>query len=164
MSAAKVPYGKPVKLLVDYEGYPDGRLVLFEIWRKKGGSEEKVTKVYGVTKGGEGIGYWTPQLERKKILPLQKKVSEQVAEEKYYFIAKIDDQEAKSEEMMFTFPLDIYLKDTDRKPLDGAKFTITFKDGSKKEGVFKDGHARLEEAPPGKFKLELKDYEFVLEE
>lgn len=164
MSAAKVPYGRRVKLLIDFQGFRDGRLVQFEIWRRKGEKEEKVSEVYGVTRRGKGIGEWIPRVERKEVLPLEEKVSQQVEEEKYYFIAKIDDKEAKSGDMVFTFPLDIYLKDTDGKPVDGAKCTITFADGSKKEGEFQNGHVEFEEAPSGKFELELEDHEFVFEE
>ena len=164
MSATKLPYGKPVKLLIDFQGFPDGRLVLFEIWKSKGGKEEKVTEVYGVTKGGKGIGRWIPLIERKEVLPLEEKINEQVEEEKHYFIAKIDDQEAKSGDVVFTYPLDIYLKDTDDKTVHGAKCTITFADGTKKEEEIKNGHAKFKDAPAGKYKLELEGYEFVFED
>jgi hypothetical protein len=161
MSETKLPYGKPVKLLIELQGFSDGRLVLFEIWMKKGGNEEKITEVYGVTKGGKGIGKWIPLIERKDVLRLEETISEQVEEEKYYFIAKIDDQEVKSGDMVFTYPLDISLQDTDGKPVDGVKYTVTFSDGSKKNGVFKGGHAKFEAAPYGKFQIELEDHEFV---
>jgi len=164
LSPTKLPYGKPVKLLIDFQGFPDGRLVLFEIWRQKGGKEEKISEVYGVTKGGKGIGEWTPRIERKEALPLKEIISEQVEEEKYYFIAKIDDKEAKSGDMVFGYVLDIYLEDTYGKPIDGAKCSITFSDGSKKDEVFKNGHAKFEQAPPGKFKIELNGYKFVFED
>lgn len=164
MSAAKVPYGRRVKLLIDFQGFPDGRLVQFEIWRRKGEKEEKVSEVYGVTKGGKGIGRWIPRIERKEHLPLEEKISQQVEEEKYYFIAKIDDKEVKSSDMVFTYPLDIYLEDEDGEPIDGVEYAITFSDGSKKKGVLKNGHAKFEEAPLGKFKLELKGHEFVFED
>jgi len=165
MSETKLPYGKPVKLLIDYQGFSDGRLVLFEIWRKKGGKEDRVTEVYGGTKGGKGIGRWIPLIERKEVLPLQEKISEQVEKEKYYFIAKIDDQEVKSGDMVFTYPLDISLKDTDKKVVHGAKCTITFvADGTKKEGEVRNGHVKFKDAPAGKFNIELKGYEFVFED
>jgi hypothetical protein len=161
MSETKLPYGKPVKLLIDLQGFPDGRLVLFQIWRKKGGNEEKITEVYGVTKGGKGVGRWTPMIERKEILRVQEKTSEQVEEEKYYFIAKIDDQEVKSGDMVLVYPLDIYLEDKNKKPLHGIKYKITFSDGSTNEGKFENGHAKFPDAPPGKFELEVDGYEFV---
>jgi hypothetical protein len=161
VSVTKLPYGKPVKLLIDFQGFPDGRLVLFEIWRRKGQKEEKVSEVYGVTKGGKGIGRWIPKVERKEVLSLEETVSEKVEEEEYYFIAKIDEKEVKSGFMVFTFPLDIYLEAKDGKPVDGVKYKITFSDGSTKKGLFRNGHAKLEEVPPGKFRIELEEYEFV---
>ena len=169
MPVTKLPYGRPVKLLVDFQGFHDGRLVQFEIWRRKGEKEEKIAEVYGVTKGGKGVGMWTPPplqaKERKEVLPLEEKMGQQVEEEKYYFIAKINDKEAKSGDMVFTYPLDIYLEDEDEKRVNGAKYKITFfSDGSTKEGVFKNGLAEFREALPGKFKLEVEDYEFVFED
>jgi len=164
MPVTEMPYGRPVKLLIEFQGFRDGRLVQFEIWRRKGEKEEKVSEVYGVTKGGKGIGRWIPKIERKEALPLEEKISQQVQEEKYFFIAKIDDQEAQSGDMIFTYPLEIYLVDEVGNPLDNVEFTITFSDGSKKEGVFKNGYARFEKVPPGKFELELENYEFVFED
>ena len=160
MAEIKLPYGREAKLLVDFQGYPDGRLVIFEIWRKKSGKEEKVSEVYGVSKGGKGMGFWTPQPpqvgERKEVLPLEKKINQQPAQEKYHFIAKIDDKEAKSENLVLVYPLDIYLEDEAGKPINGAKYTASFSDGSKKKGVFENGHAIFTDVPPGKFELELE--------
>jgi len=164
MSATKVPYGKPVKLLADYQGYPDGRLVQFKIWRKKGGEEKEISAVYGVTKGGKGIGRWIPRVERKEILPLEKEIKEKTEEEKYYFIAKIDDKEVKSGDFVFTYSLEVYVEDEDGVPIDDIECTVTFSDGSKEEGIFKDGRVRFEDAPPGKFTLELESYEFVFKQ
>lgn len=162
MSTTKVPYGRPVKLLIDFQGFPDGRLVQFEIWRRKDGKEEKFSEVYGVTKRGNGIGWWIPRLEERKVaLPLEEEIKETVGEEKYYFLAKIDDKEVKSGDFQFTHILEIYLEDEEGKAIDGVEYTITFSDGSKKKGVITNGRAKIAEALSGKFKLELKGYEFV---
>jgi hypothetical protein len=161
MSVTKVPYGQPVKLLVDYQGYPDGRLVQFEIWRKKGGEEKEVSNVYGVTKGGKGIGWWIPLVDRKGVLPLEETISYQGEEEKFYFVGKIDDQEVKSRDLVFVYPLEIYLEDEEELPIDDAECTVTFSDGSKKTGRLKEGRVKFEDAPVGKFLIEAKGYEFV---
>jgi hypothetical protein len=163
MPETKLPYGKPVKLLIDFQGFPDGRLVLFQIWRKKGGKEAKVNEVYGVTKGGKGVGRWVPLIKRKEVALLEEKTSEQAEEEKYYFIAKIDEQETKSGDMVFTYPIDIQLKTETGKPLNEAKCTITFSDGSKETGVFKNGQVKFQNSSSGKFKIEVNDYTFVFE-
>jgi hypothetical protein len=161
MSATKVLYGKPVKLLVDYQGYPDGRLVQFKIWRKKGGEEKEISAVYGVTKGGKGIGRWIPLVERKGVLPLEGTISYEGEDEKFYFIGKIDDKEVKSGDLIFVYPLEIYLEDETGFPIDGAECTVTFSDGSKEKGMFESGRVKFKEAPLGKFKIEVEGYEFL---
>ncbi len=167
MPGAKFPYGKPVKLLADYQGYPDGRLILFEIWRQRNGKEEKVFEVYGVTKGGKGVGTWNPEppqvKERKKGMPLEEKTKSIPVDEKFYFIAKIDDKQVKSEDFSFTYPLCIFLKDEAGNPVNDAECTVTFSDGSSKKGTLKNGYVRFEEAPPGKFTIKLKEHEFVFQ-
>ncbi len=159
MSAAKVPYGKPVKLLIDFQGFPDGRLVMFEIWKKKGQNEEKIAKVYGATKGGKAYGVWNPNFEEYtvELMENEGEIKEQAEDEKYYFIAKIDDHEAKSGDLEFSYPLDIYLED-DGNPLDNVEYTVTLSDGSKKQGKFLGGHAKLTDVPIGKFKIEVDGY------
>jgi len=159
MSATKVPYGRPVKLLIDFQGFPDGRLVQFEVWRKTRQGEEKVTQVNGVTKGGKAYAIWNPDFGEYTV-ELKENEGEigQVKEEKYYFIAKIDDKEAKSGDLEFTYPLDIYLVDPDGKPLDDVEYTITLSDGSKRKGKFLGGLAELKDVPMGKFKIEVDGY------
>lgn len=160
MSATKVPYGRPVKLLIEFQGFPDGRLVLFQIWRRKGQKEEKLSEMYGATKGGKAYVMWNPDFGEYtvELKASESEVSGQVEEEKYYFIAKIDDKEAKSGDLEFTFPLDIYLEDQYGRPLNDLDYTITFSDGSKRQGKFSAGHASFKDVPLGKFKIEIDGY------
>jgi hypothetical protein len=164
MSVTKVPYGKPVKLLVDYQGYPNGRLVQFEIWQKKGSEEKMISTVYGVTKGGKGLGWWVPLVDRKEVQPLGETLNYQGNVEKFYFIGKIDDKAVKSGDFVFVYPLEIYLEDETGLHIDGAECTVTFSDGSKEKRVLKSGRVKFKEAPLGKFKIEVDEYEFVFEE
>jgi hypothetical protein len=159
MSMTKVPYGKPVKLLADYQGYPDGRVVQFEIWRKKTQGEEKVTELNGVTKGGKAYVMWNPDFGEYTVkLKANESEVEQVEDVKYYFVAKIDDKEVKSGDIDFTYSLDIYLEDADGKPLDGIEYTITLSDGSSRKGKFLGGRVALKDVPRGKFKVEIDGY------
>ena len=82
-------------------------------------------------------------------------------EEKYYFIGKIDKNEVNSEDLVFTYPLEVYLEDEERVPIDDAECTVTFSDGSKEKAVVKSGRAKFKEAPIGIFKIEVESYEFV---
>jgi hypothetical protein len=100
------PSGKPVKLLVDLQGFPDGRVVLFEIWVKKKQDEKKIIDLYGVVKGGKAMAHWIPDLESSKdTLVGGDQAKHQADAEKYYFKVKIDDQEDTSEDIVFAAPL-----------------------------------------------------------
>jgi hypothetical protein len=166
MSDTSYPFGKPVKLLVDMQGYQDGRVIQFEIFRKKTGGEEKIAEVFGSVKNDKGVGYWSiggQELNaRADSLQLKQQIIDSSAEEKFYFKAKIEDKEVESESFVFSYNLQLYLKDEQDKPLDGVKCKITFSNGQSEEALLKKGLASFSAAPPGKFKIELDGYEFVL--
>lgn len=157
MSAVKVPYGKPVKLLVDIQGFPDGRLVQYKILRKTDSGEEEVAHLNGVTRGKKALALWQPNFFEGTTFELDDKPSTAVISEKYYFIAKIDDKEVKSTDMEFTFPLTIFLRE-DNEPIDGIKCTLTFSDGTKKEANLSKGFARFDGVPLGKFSVDVEGY------
>jgi hypothetical protein len=161
LAAAERNYGKPIELLVDAKGFPDGRLVKFEIIKEVDGKKEKIAEVNGVTKREKGIADWEPPF---KLLPkssMKDKLGQNPPEEKYSFVAKIDDQKINGGPIKFSFPLDIYIEDENGLPLDNVAFTITFSDGSKKKDTLKKGRAKFEQAPAGKFSIELEGYDFV---
>ena len=162
MSTIKQPYGKPVKLLVDLQGFPDGRLMQFEVWRKEGQKEEKIAEVNGVTRGGKGTGEWNPQSKgTTDVQPLVQKVQGNISAETYYFISKLDDKEVKSKDFEFIYNVDVHVVDTDDKAIDGVEYTVTLSDGTKKKGETKNGRIRIDNAPFGKFQIELEGYDFV---
>jgi hypothetical protein len=153
----KVPYGKPVKLLVDLQGFPDGRLVEYQVWRKNSTGEEKIAELSGVTKGDKAVAVWNPDFLKETTVELDEKPSTERVEESYYFIAKIDDKEVKSEDMELTFPITLFLKDVE-EPLDGVHCEISFSDGTKKEAQFSKGFAKFNNVALGKFTVEIDRY------
>jgi len=155
--AVKVPYGKPVKLLVDLQGFPDGRLVEYKVFRKTSSEEEEVAKLNGVTRGNKALAIWQPDFLQGTTFELDDKPSTAIINEKYYFIAKIDDKEVKSGDMEFTFPLMLFLKE-DGEPIDGVKCKITFSDGTKNEATFSKGFAEFTGVPLGKFTVDVEGY------
>lgn len=160
MSATKVPYGRPIKLLIDFQGFTDGRPVQFEIWRKRKQSEDEITQLNGVTRGGKAHAVWNPDFGEYSVelKANEREIQVEVEEEKYYFIAKIDDKEAKSGDLEFIYPLDIYLEDENGCPLNNVEYTLTLSDGSQRQGKFSAGHARLGGIPLGRFKVGVKGY------
>lgn len=155
------PYGKPVKLKTDLKGFPDGRLLVFEIYRKDNRGEEIIDWEVGATKGDKAIGWWNPDFGEHTV-ELKKSGTGGPVSEKYYFVAKIFDYvsnsllEVKSEEFEFTFPLVVHVKD-EKGPLNNVEYKITFSDGKSENGKFSGGFAKLR-APLGKFDIEVKGY------
>jgi hypothetical protein len=157
----RVPVGKPMKLLADFQGVSDGRVVEFQIFKR--GETKPLEKSTGVVKRGKGVGSWTPKFdENKEALPLQKQITEKVQEKKYYFKAIIDDQEKESEEITLGYPLIIRLLNKVEQPLKGIHFTITVSDGTTTQVVTDEkGEAQFRNMPMGKFKIELQECEFI---
>ena len=161
MAAVERTFGKPVSLLVDAKGFPDGRLVHFEIWKQAGQNKEKIADVDGVVKREKGVGQWEPSFKREPQLPLKDKINQQPQKEQYSFTAKIDDKSVQGTPIEFIYPLEIYIEDTSGVPLDNAKFSMTFSNGTKKQGTLKNGRFKFEGVPAGKFVVELEDYDFA---
>jgi len=94
-------------------------------------------------------------------MAIQKNLSQQPQKNQFSFVAKIDDKTVQGGPIEFTYPLELYVEDENGRPLDCVRFTITFSDGTKKKEVFRNGRAKFEEAPSGKFTIELEGYTFV---
>jgi hypothetical protein len=158
------PFGKPVKLLVDLQGYPDGRVIMFEIYKKGSEGESKLSEVLGVVRNNKGIGFWdNKEISQPVDSLLLTETEKPQTEQKYYFEAKIDEKTIKSEDFAFSFKLAIFVKNTKEKPIHGVNGKITFSRGVSQPIRFVNGLANINDAPGGKFKIELEDYKFVFE-
>jgi hypothetical protein len=166
VTATKVKFGQSAPLLVDANGFQDGRLVQFEIWKQTGQSKEKIAELNGVVRSEKGVGRWNPQFKREPKLPLKDKITPLPQKDQYSFNAFVDkgttdEKTTQGTPIEFTYPLEIYIEDVTGKPLNEVKATVTLSDGSKKNCVLKNGLAKIEDAPTGKFTVELEGYEFV---
>jgi len=84
----------------------------------------------------------------------------------YFFIVKIGDAvfggEQESGLLTFKDYIELELKDDDGAPAKDEKYVIKLPDGSEKEGSLDgDGHARLDDIPPGKVKVEFPDIDQI---
>jgi len=148
-----------VKLVVNTKDFEDGTPTSFLIWQKKGSQENVVAQIDGQIKGNKTEISWKPSL-REGEEKLKEKV-EGEEEPEYYFVVDVEGEEKKSQALKLTRPLDIYLEDEDGKALEDVGYTVTFSDGTKKKGKFKGGHAKIDDAPYGKFTVEVEGYDFV---
>jgi len=157
----EVKIGDEVKLIVQSKDYEDETPVTFLVWERKGPQETLLAQMNGKIQGNKVEAKWKNKFEDSEE-ELEKEVEEEEPP-KYYFVVEVEGEEKASEALEFTYPIDVYLEDEDGKPLDDVKYVLTLSDGIKKKGKFKDGHAKIDEAPYGRFTLEVEGYDLAEE-
>jgi uncharacterized Zn-binding protein involved in type VI secretion len=150
----KVRVGEEVKLLVKLKDFEDGTSAMFLVWENKTSQNTLLAQIDREIQGNKVEAKWKYSFEDS-----EEKLEKEVVEEespKYYFTVEIEGEEKTSEALEFTYPIDIYLEDELGNPLNNVKYVVTLADGTKKRGKFKDGHAKIEDAPYGKFTVEVE--------
>jgi uncharacterized Zn-binding protein involved in type VI secretion len=157
----RVKCGDKVKMIVDVKDFADGTPARFIIWEEDvDGKNDFIAQIEGKVQGDKVEADWLYSPEELEE-DLQEDMKEEEGEPKYFFAVDIEGDEARSGILTFTYLLDIYLEDEDGKPLDDVEYTIILSDGTEKRGKFKDGHAKIEDAPYGNFTIEIEGYDFV---
>jgi len=156
----RVKSGEEVKLSTNVKGFEDGTPAKILIWKRKGSQDTFIALIDAEIRGNKAEITWKHALEEREEL---KKEVEEEEEPEYHFVVDAEGEEKVSKALTFTYPLDIYLEDEDENPLDDVEYTITLSDGTKKKGKFKEGHAKMEDVPYGRFVVEVEGYDFVFE-
>jgi len=153
--------GDEVKMIVDVEDFDDGTPARFIIWEEDvDGQNDFITEIEGKVQGNKVEAAWAYSPEEMKE-DLKKEMEEEEGEPEYFFAVDIEGEEARSGILTFAYTLNIRLVDEDGKPLDDVEYTVTFSDGTQRKGKFKDGHAKIENAPYGKYAIKVEGYDFV---
>jgi uncharacterized Zn-binding protein involved in type VI secretion len=153
--------GEKVKMIVETKDFEDGTPASFIIWEEDvNGENTFIAQADGKVQADKVQVDWTYSPQQLE-LDLQREVEEEEGEPKCFFSVNIEGEEARSKILTFTHSLDIYLEDENKKPLDNVDYTVTFKDGTKKKGKFQGGHAKIDDAPYGRFVLEVEGYDLT---
>lgn len=155
--------GDKIMMLVDTKDFEDGTPADFIIWQKDVDTQDIFkSEIMQTVKAGKVEAFWIYSPEELKG-DFQQHVEEEKGEPEYYFSVDIEGEEARSKILTLTYPMDIYMVDENGEPLDGIDFEIKFQDGASKKGQFKNGHAKLDDAPYGTFTLSIDGYNIQLE-
>jgi uncharacterized Zn-binding protein involved in type VI secretion len=153
----KATIGNTIKLNTDVKEFEDGTPVTFLIWKNENGEDKYITEIETTVQGSKAEISWKDCFEKESI-ELNKENLEGEAPQ-YFFVLKIEGEERKSQAFNFTYPIDIYLEDDIGNPLDNIDYTIKLSDGTQKKGKFNKGHAKVDDAPGGKFEIEIDGFE-----
>ena len=158
----KVKCGDTVKMIVDVKDFDDGTPARFIIWEEDvDGENDFIDQVEGKVQGNKIEADWVYSPEKVEEDLKEVEEEEEEGQPEYFFAVDSEGEEARSGILTFTYPLDIYLEDEDQNPLDEVEYKITFSDGTEKKGKFKKGHAKIEDAPYGRFSLEVDGYDLI---
>jgi len=151
--------GEEIKMMVDTQDFEDGTPAKFTIWEEDiDGENDFITQIDGEVKGNKVEAYWVYSTEQVNE-DLKREVEEGEGEPSYFFSVEIEGDEARSKILNYMTTIDLYFEDEDGNPLDDVDYVITLSDGTKKQGKFKAGHAKIDDASFGKFKIEVEGYE-----
>jgi uncharacterized Zn-binding protein involved in type VI secretion len=153
--------GDKVKMIVDVKDFEDGTPAKFVIWEEDvDGKNDYITKIEAKVQGNKVEADWVYSPEQVEE-DLKAEVEEEEGEPEYFFAVDIEGDEMRSGILTFTYPLDIYLEDGKGNPIDGVEYTVTLSDGTQRKGKLKNGRAKIEDAPYGKFTVEVDGHEIV---
>jgi uncharacterized Zn-binding protein involved in type VI secretion len=153
--------GEKIKLIVDVKDFEDGTPARFVIWKEEAeGHSEFITEIGSEIQGNRAEAVWAYSGKELKE-ELKQEMEGEEGEPNFFFAVDIERSEARSQTLKFTCLLEIDLKDEKGEALDDVKYTITFSDRTKKKGKFKNGRAEIEDAPLGKYTLDVEGYDFV---
>jgi uncharacterized Zn-binding protein involved in type VI secretion len=155
--------GEKIKTIVETEDFKDGTPARFIIWEEDvDGKNDFIAQIDGKVQGNRVEADWIYSPEQLE-LDLHKEVEEKEGEPEYFFSVDIEGEEARSEILTFTHSLDIYLVDENGNELDGVEYTVILRGDRKEKGKLKKGSVRIEDAPYGKFTIEVEGYDFIVE-
>jgi uncharacterized Zn-binding protein involved in type VI secretion len=152
----KARAGDEVNLTATTKEYSEGAPAHIMIWRSKGGVDTVIEQKETEVIGNRVVVPWKFKLEEEA--DLKNEVADE-EEPSFRFAIEVEGEERSASDLKFTYPLDIYLEDESGTLLDDVEFKITFADGTEKKGRFKEGHAKVDDAPYGKFKLDIEGYD-----
>ena len=153
--------GDTVKMMVETKDFEDGISAKFIIWEEDtNGENDFIYQAEGEVKADKVEVAWTFSPEEMNLV-LVNEVKEEEGEPEFFFSVEIEGEEARSALLHFTYPLDIYLEDSDGNPLDDVEFKVNLSDGSQRNGKFKKGSARIDDATYGNFTIEVEGYDLL---
>ena len=156
-----------VKLSADIEGVPDETEVMIHIYEHdQDGAHDFITKFPCRVKNKKIEAEWEYEYhEDTDEIPTQQEMEEygkNYNPPEYFFVVRIygrrfgDNQE--SGVLKFKDWIEIKLIDSYRSPIGDEKYVLYLVNGQKKKGKLdENGYAKIEDVPPGKYKIEFPE-------
>jgi hypothetical protein len=159
--------GDILKLTADIKGVPDGMEAQIEIWEHDSdNAHDLITKFPVIVKGKKVEVEWEFEYhEDTDDIPTEEELQEcgnHYNPPEYFLRVKVGEVHADSGLLEFKDWIEIELKDNEGNPLGGESYTLYLPDSTQKQGTLdKNGYAKIDNVPPGKYKIEFPDVKGV---
>jgi uncharacterized Zn-binding protein involved in type VI secretion len=159
---ARAKCGDKIKMLVETQDFEDETPAKFIIWEEDvDGKNDFINEIDRNVQGNKVEATWSFSPEQMQLTLEDEEAEKEEGEPEFFFSVEIEGSEARSEILTFSYPLDIYVEDTDGKPLDNVEYTVTLSDGSQRRGKLTNGSAKIDDASYGKFTIVIEGYDFA---
>lgn len=159
--------GDILKLTADVKGVPDGTEGEIEIWEHDSdGAHDFITKFPVFVKNKKVEAEWEYEYhEDTDEIPSEEELQDagqHYNPPEYFFRMKVGEVQADSGLLEFKDWIEIELKNREYKPIPGEEYILYLPDGHEKRGKLdENGHARAEDVPPGKCRIEFPNVDGV---
>jgi hypothetical protein len=154
--------GDILTMTADIESVPDGTEAEIEIWEYDADEvHDLITTILVEVKAKKIECKWEYEYhEDTDEIPTDEEVERGYNPPEYFFRMKVNEVFADSELLEFKDWIEIEWKDEEGQPAANRKFKLYLPDGIERNETFDDsGKIRLEDMPPGPFKIILEDVE-----
>lgn len=152
--------GDILKLTADVKGARDGAEGEIQIWEHDSdGAHDLITKFPVVVKDKKIEAEWEYEYhEDTDDIPTEEEAEKGYNPPEYFFRVKVEEVIADSEFLEFKDWVELELVDSDSRPIGNQQYVVYIADGSERKGQLdSEGHARIEDLPPGPITVEYPD-------
>jgi len=156
--------GDILKLTADIKGLADGNEAEIQIWEHDADeAHDLITKFPVTIKNQKVETEWEFQyVDDTDDIPTEEKSENGYQWPEYFFRVVAAEKSEDSELLKFKDWIEVILKSREGELLGNESFIIELPDGKQKEGKLdQNGYAKMEDIPPGKFKIKFPDMEEV---
>jgi uncharacterized Zn-binding protein involved in type VI secretion len=155
-SKEEAEVGEQVKMKADIDGFKDGTMATFEIYKRDlKGADVVVETIAAEVKGGKVEDEWEYVIQNEKNnIATQGEIQQKYSIPEYYFDVIVAKSKARSNLLMYKDWIDLKLKDDEGNAIGDIKYKVFLPNGEMREGTLDgQGYAKVEDIPPGKFQV-----------
>lgn len=168
-SKAEARDGETVKAQMEGVGFADGAKATFEIWQRDINRADRMVETFEDVdiSGDKAEAEWSYQWDEESPseVETERAPTPQYSEPSFYFIVKVGGLQSRSPILGYKDFIEITLEDENGDPAADAAFRVVLPHGGVQEGNLDgNGYRKIENVPPGAYRVEFPEFGIAQEE